>query len=71
MENELSDSDGLYSNNEGEMNNSEEKENHYEDEDDFSLFAALEMEPYLFEHVAAINQSGAESALKEDRGEAI
>ena len=72
MENELSDSNGLYSNNEGEMNNSEEKDNPYEDEeDDSSLFAALEMEPYLFEHVAAIDQSGTESALEEEQGEAI
>ena len=54
------------------MNNSEEKYNPFEDEeDDSSLFAALEMAPYLFEHVAAIDQSGAESGLEEDRGEAI
>ena len=72
MENELGDSNGLYSNNEDEMNSSEEKDNPYEDEeDDSSLFAALEMEPYLFEHITAIDQSGAESALEEDRGEAI
>ena len=72
MENELSDSNGLSSNNEGEMNNSEEKDNPFEDEeDDSSLFAALEMESYLLEHVAAIDQSGAESALEEDQGEAI
>ena len=54
------------------MNNSEEKYNLFEDEeDDSSLFAALEMEPYLFEQFAAIDQSGAESALEEDQGEAI
>ena len=49
-ENELNDSYGLSSNNEGEMNTSEEKRDSIEDEeDDSSLFAALKMEPYQFE----------------------
>ena len=67
QENKLSDSNGLSSNNEGEMNTSEEKYDPIEDEeDDASLFAALEMEPYLLEHVAVIVLSGAESVLEED-----
>ena len=35
------------------------------------LFTALEMEPYLYEHIAAIDQSKAKSTLEEDQGEAI
>ena len=66
-ESELSDSNGFSSNNEGERNSSEEIK---DEEDNSSLFAALEMEPYLFKHVAAIDQSGSESALEEDQGEA-
>ena len=58
QENELSNSNGLSSNNKGEMNTSEEKGDSIEDAGDFSLFEALEMEPYLFEHIAAIDQSG-------------
>ena len=50
----------------------EEQGDSTEDEEyDFSLFAALEMEPYPFEHVAANDQSGSESALEEDQGEEI
>ena len=72
LENELSDSNGLSSNNEGGMNYSKEKGDSIEDEeDDSSLFAALEMKPYLFEHVAANDQSEWESVLEEDQGEAI
>ena len=72
LENELSDSNGLSSINEGEMNTSEEKGDSIEDvEGDSSLFAALEMQPYPFDHVAAFDQSGSESALEEDQGEAI
>ena len=71
-ENEFRDSYGLSSNNEGEINTSEEKGGSIDSvEDDSSLFAALELEPYLFEHVATIDQSGAKSALEEDLGEAI
>ena len=70
-ENELSDSYGLSSINEGEMNTFEEKGDSIEDEEDDScLFTALEMEPYLFYHVAAFDRSGSESALEEDQGEA-
>ena len=59
-ENELSDSYGLSSISEGEMNTSEEKGDYIEDEEDDSrLFTTLEMEPYLFEHVVAIDQSEA------------
>ena len=69
--NELSYSNGLSSNNEGEMDTSEEKGDFIEDEEDNSrLFTALEMEPYLCNHVAAIDQSGSESALPEDQEEA-
>ena len=40
-------SNGLFSNNEGEMYTTEEKSDSNEDEEyDFSLFAALEMGPY-------------------------
>ena len=54
------------------MNTSEEKDDPIDDEeDDSSLFAALEMEPYLFEYVAVIDQFGAESTLEEEQGEAI
>ena len=71
-ENRLNNSYCLSSNNEGEMNTSVEKGDSIEDEeDDSSLFAALEMESNLFEHVAAIDQSGTESVLEEDQGEAI
>ena len=57
-ENEFSDSNGLSYNNEGEMNTPDEKGDSIEDEEnDFSLLAALEMESYLFENVAAIDQS--------------
>ena len=68
-ENELSDSYGLSFNNEGKMNTSEKKGDSIED--DSSLFEALEMQTYLFDHVAAFDQSGPESALEEDQGEAI
>ena len=71
-ENELSDSYGLSSINDSKTNTSEEKGDSIEDEEDDSrLFTALEMEPYLFDHVAAIDRSKAESALEEDQGEAI
>ena len=64
-ENELRDSNGLSPNNEGKMNTSEEKGDFIEDvEDKSSLFAALEMDPYLFDYVAAI---GSEGALEEDK----
>ena len=70
--NKLSNSNGLSSNNKGKMNTSEEIGDSIEDEeDDSSLFAALEMKPYLFEHLAANDQSEWESALEEDQGEAI
>ena len=50
-ENELSDSNGLFCHNEGEMYTSEEQGDSTEDEEyDSSLLAALEMGPYLFEH---------------------
>ena len=63
-ENELSDSNGLSFINDGKMNTSEEKGDSIEDEEDDSrLFTALEMEPYLFDLVAAIDRSKAESAL--------
>ena len=39
------------------------------EEDNFSLFAVLEMGPYPFEHVAANGHSGSECALEEDQGE--
>ena len=43
-ENELSDSNGLFSNNKGKMYTSDKQGGSTEDEeDDFSLFAALEM----------------------------
>ena len=55
-ENELSDCNGLSFNNEGEMNTSEEKGDSIEGiEDDSSLFAALEMQPYPFDHVVAFD----------------
>ena len=54
------------------MNTSEEKGHSVESvEDDSSLFAALEMQPYPFDHIAAFDQSGSESALEEDQGQAI
>ena len=69
LENELSNSNGLSSYNEGEMNNSEKKGDSIEDkEDDSSLFATLEMKPYLFKNVMANEW---ESALEEDQGAAI
>ena len=72
LQENLGDSNGLSFNNEGEMNTSEEKGDSIESvEDDSSLFAALEMQPYPFNHVAAFDQSGSESALEEDQGEAI
>ena len=47
------------------MKTSEEKYDPIEDEeDDSSLFAALEMELYLFEYVAVIDQSGAKVPWK-------
>ena len=71
-ENALSDSNGLFSNNEGEMYTSEEQGDSTEDKEyDFSLFVALEMGPYPFEHITANGQSGSESALEEDQGEEI
>ena len=71
-ENELSDSNGLFSNNEDEIYTFEEQGDSTEDEEyDFSLLAALEMGPYPFEHVAANGQSGSESALEEHQGEEI
>ena len=71
-ENEISYSNSLPSNDKGEMNTSEEESNAsvYE-EDDSSVSATLGMEPYLFEPVVAVNQSGSESASEEDQGEAI
>ena len=58
-ENDLSNSNGLTSDNECAMNTSEEKGDSIEDvENDSSLFTALELEPYLFEQVAAIDKSG-------------
>ena len=60
--NVLSDSNGLSSNNEGEMNTFEEKGDSIEDEeDDSSLFAALEKKPYLFEHLSANDQSASQA----------
>ena len=54
-ENDLSNSNGLSSNKEGEMNISQDKVDSIEDvKDDSSLCTALEMEPYLFKHVTAI-----------------
>ena len=71
-ENELSDSNGLSSNNEDEMYTFEEQGDSTEDEEyDFSLFVALEMKPYRFEDVAANGQLGSESALEEDQREEI
>ena len=58
-ENEITNSTGLSSNDEGKMNTSEEERNvSEEEEDDFSVSATLGMEPYLFEPVAAIGQLG-------------
>ena len=57
-ENELSNSNGIYSNNKGDMYTFEKKGESTEDKDDFSLFAALEMESYPFEHVTAMTNQG-------------
>ena len=71
-EKELSKSNGLSSNDVGEINTSEEENEATEDEeDDSSVSVTLGMEPYLFKPVATIDQSESDSASEEDPGEPI
>ena len=70
-ENEISNTNGLSSNDKCKSSTSEEEGTVREDEGDSSVSETFGMEPYLFEPVTAIDLLGSESASEEDPGEAI